>query len=58
MDLYAVISMLCLVVLRRALQDAVKDYGVMDLTDFLGSTMFQDSGFSLDASRQLITFPR
>ena len=43
---------------RRALQDAVKDYGVMDLTDFLGSTMFQDSGFSLDASRQLITFPR
>jgi len=43
---------------RRALQDAVKDYGVMDLTDFLGSTMFQDSGFTLDASRQLITFPR
>ncbi len=45
-------------VCRRALQDAVKDYGVMDLTDFLGSTMFQDSGFTLDASRQLIMFPR
>ena len=36
----------------------MKEYGIMDLSDFLGSVLFQESGFSVDASRQLITFPR